>query len=106
MDKRRRRTIAVMLSSSLVVLLPIAVRIGTTVADTNRDDKIVILKNWILKISSQRRRTGSMTSALLEAVLRVSRSPFISQERGCRSYSWRGEDWKLITSRKRSMMET
>ena len=51
MDKRRRRTIAVMLSSFLAVLLPTAVRISATVADTNSDDEIVILKNWIVKRS-------------------------------------------------------
>ena len=51
MDECRRRTIAVMLSSSLVVLLPTAVRIGATVADTNSDDEIVIVKNWIVKRS-------------------------------------------------------
>ncbi len=51
MDKRRRRTIAVMLSSFLAVLLPTAVRIGATVADTNSNDEIVILKNWIVKRS-------------------------------------------------------
>ncbi len=40
-----------MLSSFLAVLLPTAVRIGATVADTNSNDEIVIVKNWIVKRS-------------------------------------------------------
>ncbi len=51
MDKPRRRTIALILSSSLAVLLPTVFRISATVADTNRSDEILIFHNWIVKRS-------------------------------------------------------
>ena len=51
MEKPRRRTIALILSSSLAVLLPTVFRISATVVDTNRSDEILISHNWIVKRS-------------------------------------------------------
>ena len=51
MDKPRRQAIALILSSSLAVLLPTVFRIGATVADTNDSDEILIFHNWIVKRS-------------------------------------------------------